>query len=295
MVTPVALNSRARGLQEHNIPMTENSRPQPPVAMTIAGSEVTGGAGALADIKTFTSLGVFGSLALTCIVAFDPENDWAHRLTPVDQETLAHQLQTISAAYDLDAVKIGMLGSPATIHTVAQAMADLKPRHLVLDPVLICKGQEPGAALDTDQALKAEVLPLATFVTPNHFESLSLSGMDSIDNVGDLKEAAKRIHDSSGATVLAKGGVRLSGPDAVDVFFDGSELEVLSEPKVGEVPVSGAGCSLAAAVAAELAKGASEVDAARTAKAFVSAGIRHRLDSRLPFESLWQGGFAAES
>ena len=99
----------------------------------------------------------------------------------------------------------------------------------------------------------------------------------------------------SGATVLAKGGVRLSGPDAVDVFYDGSELEVLSEPKVGEVPVSGAGCSLAAAVAAELAKGASEIDAARTAKAFVSAGIRHRLNSRLPFESLWQGGFAAES
>ena len=111
----------------------------------------------------------------------------------------------------------------------------------------------------------------------------------------NLKGAAKRIHDSSGATVLAKGGVRLSGPDAVDVFYDGSELEVLSEPKVGEVPVSGAGCSLAAAVAAELAKGASEIDAARTAKAFVSAGIRHRLDSHLPFESLWQGGLAAES
>ncbi|MDT0119623.1 MULTISPECIES: hydroxymethylpyrimidine/phosphomethylpyrimidine kinase [Kocuria] len=275
--------------------MSETTRNQPPVAMTIAGSEATGGAGALADIKTFTSLGVFGSLALTCIVAFDPENDWGHRLTPVDQQTLANQLQTISAAYDLDAVKIGMLGSPDTIHTVATAMKDLAPRHLVLDPVLICKGQEPGAALDTDQALKAQMLPLATFVTPNHFESLSLSGMEEINDVEDLKEAAQRIHDSCGATVLAKGGVRLSGPDAVDVFYDGSTLEVLSEPKVGEVPVSGAGCSLAAAVTAELAKGASPLDAARTAKSFVSAGIRHRLGSHLPFDSLWQGGLAAEA
>ena len=160
--------------------MSETTRNQPPVAMTVAGSEATGGAGALADIKTFTSLGVFGSLALTCIVAFDPENEWGHRVTPVDQQTLANQLQTITAAYDLDAVKIGMLGHPDTIRTVATAMRELKPRHLVLDPVLICKGQEPGAALDTDQALKAEVLPLATFVTPNHFESLSLSGLEGL-------------------------------------------------------------------------------------------------------------------
>ncbi len=275
--------------------MSETTRNQPPVAMTVAGSEATGGAGALADIKTFTSLGVFGSLALTCIVAFDPENEWGHRVTPVDQQTLANQLQTITAAYDLDAVKIGMLGHPDTIRTVATAMKALEPRHLVLDPVLICKGQEPGAALDTDQALKAEVLPLATFVTPNHFESLSLSGMESIDSVEDLKEAAKRIHDSSGAAVLAKGGVRLAGAEAVDVFYDGSTLEVLTEPKVGEVPVSGAGCSLAAAVTAELAKGATPLDAARTAKSFVTAGIRHRLGSHLPFDSLWQGGYAAEA
>ena len=275
--------------------MTDDTRTQTPFAMTVAGSEATGGAGALADIKTFTSLGVYGSLALTCIVAFDPEDRWNHRLTPVDQRTLAHQLQVIPAAFDLAAVKIGMLGSPDTIHTVARAMADLKPPHLVLDPVLICKGQEPGAALDTDQALKAEVLPLATFVTPNHFESLSLSGMETIDTVADLKEAARRIHDSSGATVLAKGGVRLGGPDAVDVFYDGSELEVLSEPKVGEVPVSGAGCSLAAAVTAELAKGASEIDAARIAKQFVLTGIRNRLGSRLPFDTLWQGGWTPES
>ncbi len=267
---------------------------QPPVALTIAGSEATGGAGAQADLKTFQELGVFGSLALTCIVSFDPAEDWGHRLFPVPQNVLREQLEAITAAHALDAVKIGMLGSPETIATTAEVLAELKPRHLVLDPVLICKGQEPGAALDTDEALKAKILPLATFVTPNHFESLSLSGMDEISTVEDLEEAARRIHEKSGAVVLAKGGVRIAGPDAVDVYFDGTTLEVLSEPKVGEVPVAGAGCTLAAAVAAELAKGAEPIEAARTAKAFVSAGIRQRLSSRAPFDSLWQGGSAAE-
>lgn len=259
-----------------------------PVAMTIAGSEATGGAGAQADLKTFQALGVYGCLSLTCIVSFDPKNDWAHRLTAVDQQTLADQLEANTAAYDLDAVKIGMLGSPATIDTVARVLTDLKPRNLVLDPVLICKGQEPGAALDTDEALKARILPLADFITPNHFESLSLSGMDEISTVAQLEEAARRIHEASGAAVLAKGGVRLEGPDAVDVFYDGETLEVLSAPKIGEVAVAGAGCSLAAAVTAELAMGATPLEAARTAKDFVTEGIRGRLSSHAPFDTLRQ-------
>jgi pyridoxine kinase len=186
-------------------------------------------------------------------------------------------------------VKIGMLGSPATISTVAGALDGGKFRNVVLDPVLICKGQEPGHALDTDQALKAQILPLATFVTPNHFEAESLSGL-TITDVESLKAAAVRIHELSGAAVLAKGGVRLEGPDAVDVFYDGETLEVLRAEKVGEVAVSGAGCSLAAAVTAELAKGAAPLEAARTAKAFVTAGIRNRVASGAPFDALWQGG-----
>ncbi|WP_129358627.1 MULTISPECIES: hydroxymethylpyrimidine/phosphomethylpyrimidine kinase [Micrococcaceae] len=261
---------------------------QTPVAMTIAGSEATGGAGALADIKTFQALGVSGCLSLTCIVSFDPKNDWGHRVFPIDQQTLADQLEVNTAVYDLDAVKIGMLGSPATIETVASTLVQNKPRNIVLDPVLICKGQEPGAALDTDEALKAKILPLADFVTPNHFESLSLSGMDEISSVEDLEEAAKRIHERSGAAVLAKGGVRLAGPDAVDVFYDGKTLKVLSAPKIGEVAVAGAGCSLAAAVTAELAKGATPLEAAENAKRFVSQGIEARISSHAPFDSLRQ-------
>ncbi|NKX52361.1 bifunctional hydroxymethylpyrimidine kinase/phosphomethylpyrimidine kinase, partial [Arthrobacter deserti] len=106
----------------------------------------------------------------------------------------------------------------------------------------------------------------------------------------DLKEAARRIHAASGAAVLAKGGVRLEGPDAVDVYYDGETLEVLSTPKVGEVAASGAGCSLAAAITAELAKGAAPLEAAKAAKAFVTEGIKARVSSNAPFDAVWQGG-----
>ncbi len=261
----------------------------PAVTLTIAGSEATGGAGAQADLKTFQELGVYGIVALTCIVSFDPKNQWQHRFVPVDQQVIADQLEAIQSCYELGTVKLGMLGTPATIDTVAAALKNQQWDNVVLDPVLICKGQEPGAALDTDQALKANILPLATFVTPNHFEAESLSGI-TIDSLEDLKEAARIIHRQSGAVVLAKGGVRIAGPDALDVYFDGETLEVLSAPKVGELAVSGAGCTLAAAIAAELAKGATPLDAARTAKQFVTRGIHDRVASNAPFDAVWQGG-----
>ncbi|GAA1150752.1 PfkB family carbohydrate kinase [Ornithinicoccus hortensis] len=262
-----------------------------PLALTIAGSEATGGAGAQADLRTFQAMDVFGMVALTCIVSFDPKNDWGHRFVPVEPQVLADQLEAITTAYPADQLtvtKIGMLGTPDTIATVAATLRDRAFEHVVLDPVLICKGQEPGAALDTDTALKKQVLPLATFITPNHFETLSLSGMDSIETVEELTEAARRIHELSGAAVLAKGGVHLPGPEAIDVFVDDTTTEVLSAPKVGEVAVAGAGCTLAAAVTAALAKGLEPLEAARGAKEFVTAGIQSRLASAAPFDVVRQ-------
>jgi len=280
-----------------NSPVSDSAAlPSPAVTLTIAGSEATGGAGAQADLKTFQELGVYGITALTCIVSFDPKDNWNHRFVPVEAQVIADQLEAIQTCYAdaLDTVKIGMLGTPATIETVASALKSQAWKNVVLDPVLICKGQEPGHALDTDQALKASILPLATFVTPNHFESESLAGME-IRDLDDLKEAARRIHEASGAVVLAKGGVRLAGENAVDVFYDGETMAVLSAPKVGEVAVSGAGCSLAAAVTAELAKGATPLEAAQAAKAFVTEGIKARVSSNAPFDALWQGGAAEAS
>ncbi len=264
----------------------------PKIVLTIAGSEATGGAGAQADLKTFQARNVFGIAALTCIVSFDPNDNWNHRFVPVDPQVISDQIEASLSAYgsdQLDTVKIGMLGSPATISVVADALKTRNFSNVILDPVLICKGQEPGHALDTDQALKSSILPFATFVTPNHFETLQLSGLDSISNARELSDAAKRIFDTSGATVLAKGGVRISGSDAVDVFYDGTTLELLSVPKVGEVAVSGAGCSLAAAVTAEIAKGFSPLEAAQIAKEFVHKSIENRVPSNAPFDAVWQG------
>ena len=269
-----------------------NSRPQrPALALTIAGSEATGGAGAQADLKTFQELGVFGIVSLTCIVSFDPKDGWNHRFFPVPTEVIADQLEAVQKDYEgtLKTVKLGMQGSPEVIKTTAAALKSQEWDNVLLDPVLICKGQEAGHALDTDQALKAELLPLATFTTPNHFETEQLSGM-AVQSVEDLIAAAKKINEVSGAAVLAKGGMHLEGPDAVDVFVDGETVEVLSEPKIGTEGVSGAGCSLAAAVTAELAKGATPLEAAKTAKAFVTAGIRQAVEGNTPFAALWQGG-----
>ncbi|HEY3687268.1 MAG TPA: bifunctional hydroxymethylpyrimidine kinase/phosphomethylpyrimidine kinase [Streptosporangiaceae bacterium] len=256
------------------------------LAYVIAGSEATGGAGIQADLKTFQQLGTFGLGTITCIVSFDPKDGWAHRFVPVDAQVIADQIEAATSCYDLDTVKIGMLGTPETIDTVADGLQRQSWRNVVLDPVLICKGQEPGAALDTDKALTARVLPLATVVTPNRFEAMTLAGMDAIDTVDDLVEAARRIHDLGPAYVIAKGGVELPGPDAVDVLYDGSEATVLRAPKIGDNRVSGAGCTFAAAITAELAKGATVPGAVDVAKRMVRAGIEERLTGHTPFDAI---------
>lgn len=256
------------------------------LAYVIAGSEATGGAGIQVDLKTFQQLDVFGLGTITCIVSFDPANDWAHRFVPIAPEVIAAQIEAATSCYDLNTVKIGMLGTPETIDTVADALGRQPWRHIVLDPVLICKGQEPGAALDTDKALTARILPLASVVTPNRFEAMTLAGMDSVDTVDDLAEAARRIHDLGPRYVVVKGGVELPGPDAVDVLYDGADITVHRAPKIGENRVSGAGCTFAAAITAELAKGATVEAAVQTSRRMVRAGITDRMTGHTPFDAI---------
>ncbi|HLR27941.1 MAG TPA: bifunctional hydroxymethylpyrimidine kinase/phosphomethylpyrimidine kinase [Ruania sp.] len=260
------------------------------LSYVIAGSEATGGAGIQVDLKTFQALGTYGVGTLTCIVSFDPADDWNHRFVPVEPQVIADQIEAATTCHHLDVVKIGMLGTPDTIDTVATALGNQQWRHVVLDPVLICKGQEPGAALDTDNALKAQILPHATVVTPNHFEARTLAGMERIDTVADMAEAARRIHALGPQYVIVKGGVELPGHEAVDVLFDGEKSTVYATDKIGQERVSGAGCTFAAAVTAELAKGADIHDAARIAKQAVIQGILERRTSAAPFDAVWFDG-----
>src|SRR5699024_2731803 len=177
-------------------------------------------------------------VTLTCIVSFAPKNVSNHQFMPIQPRVIADQIEAATTCHDLDVVKLGMLGTSDTIDVVEEALKRQEWRHVVLDPVLICKGQEPGAALDTDKALTAQILPLATVITPNHFEARTLAGMESIDTVDDLIEAARRIHALGPQHVVVKGGTELPGPDAVDVHFDGEDVTVLSAPKIGEERVS---------------------------------------------------------
>ncbi len=260
-------------------------------AYTIAGSEATGGAGFQADLKTFQQLGVYGMGTLTCIVSFDPNDGWNHRFVPVAPEVVSQQMEAALASQDIDTVKIGMLGHPDTIDAVEAGLKSQPWRHVVLDPVLICKGQEPGMALDTDTALREKILPLATVATPNYFEACTLAGMDGLKTVEDLVEAAARIAGQGPQYVVVKGGIDFPGPDAVDVLWDGEQATVLRAPKIGQERVSGAGCTLAAAITAELAKGASVAGAVRVAKDMVTAGIEARVSARTPFDTVWQGAY----
>lgn len=262
------------------------------IALAIAGSEASGGAGAQTDLKTFQQLGVFGCTALTCIVSMDPEDAWNHRFVPVDPQVISDQIETCAAVHSrIDAVKIGMLGTAATIEAVEQALEAHDFPTVVLDPVLICKGQEFSGALEVDNALRSRILPRATMATPNLFEAATLAGVEEIRSVDELKDAAKRIHDLGVPNVLAKAGPSLGTGTALDVFYDGDALEVLEVEAVGTERVHGAGCTLAAAVTAELAKGASPLEAAATAKDVVAASIEHGLRGNIPFPYVYQGGY----
>ena len=295
-------------------------------AYVIAGSEATGGAGIQVDLKTFHQLGVFGMGTITCVVSVDPKNDWAHRFVPLDAGLIADQIEAATSIRSLDTVKVGMLGTAATIDVVAAGLKRQAWKNVVVDPVLICKGGDLGPAREVDDQLREKILSQATVATPNYFEACTLSGLDRLETVEEMTEAARIISAQGPRYVLVKGGVDFPGPDAVDVLWDGEaaapashlfptehdEIVVLasgggaggaaavfeaatvySEPKVGHERVSGAGCTLAAAVTAELAKGAGIHDAVRVAKDVVTASIKGRVPAGTPFDWAWQGAYAS--
>lgn len=260
-------------------------------AYTIAGSEATGGAGFQVDLKTFQQLGVYGMGTLTCIVSFDPKNNWNHRFVPVPPEVISAQMEAALRSQNIRTAKVGMLGHPDTIEAVRAGLASQEWDNVVVDPVLICKGQEPGQALDTDNALRTKILPFATVTTPNNFEARTLSGLDTLETEEDLIEAAKRIGELGPKYVVVKGGIDFPGPDAVDVLWDGEKATVYRAPKIGEERASGAGCTLAAAITAELAKGVEIHEAVQRAKDMVTAGIKARVEANTPFATVWQGAY----
>ncbi|EZH67027.1 pyridoxal kinase [Bacillaceae bacterium JMAK1] len=242
-------------------------------ALTIAGSDSSGGAGIQADLKTFQDLGVYGMNALTTIVAMKPEG-WHHQVFPQPVDTVETQLNTI-LSIGVDAMKTGMLGSVDVIELAANKIKAHNLTNSVVDPVLVCKGEDEVLHPETADALREVLVPVAKVATPNLFEASQLAQMEKITTIEQMKEAAGKIHESGTQYVVVKGGKQLEHDRAVDVVYDGKSFIVLETEKIDTTYTHGAGCTFAAAITAELAKGTDVHEAIRTAKAFVTAAIEH--------------------
>lgn len=244
-------------------------------ALTVAGSDTSGGAGLQADLKTFQELGVYGMTALTVVVAQNPHQDWAHDVFPLPLEVLEAQLETVLAGIGVHALKTGMLATSEVISLVAKKIDQYAVQNVVIDPVMVCKGTEEVLHPEAAISIREKLAPRATIITPNIFEAAQLSGIRSIQSVEDMKAAAAVIFALGPKNVLIKGGSKLGTPTAVDVLYDGENYEIIESEKINTKYTHGAGCTYAAAITAGLAKGLSARDAVKQAKTFVTAAIRH--------------------
>jgi pyridoxine kinase len=240
--------------------------------LTIAGSDTSGGAGIQADLKTFQEHGTYGMNALTVIVTMDPDNGWSHGIHPINVDTLQAQLKT-ALSTGVDAIKTGMLPTVEIIETAADAIDRSGLKNVVIDPVLVCKGEDEALFPENVDAIVNLLLPRALVTTPNLFEAGQLSGMGTLTTIDDMKQAAAKIHEAGVKNVVIKGGKQLKHDKAVDLFYDGQTFTLLESEKTDTTYNHGAGCTFAAAVTANLANGLDVKESVLEAKKFVSAAI----------------------
>jgi hydroxymethylpyrimidine/phosphomethylpyrimidine kinase len=239
-------------------------------ALTIAGSDSSGGAGIQADLKTFAAHGVYGMSALTAITAQNTLGVTAVHSVPAD--IVIAQIEAVVGDIGVDAVKTGMLATAAIVESVAAAIEEFDLPNVVVDPVMVAKGGSRLLDSDAIDTMKAELLPRARIITPNAAEAEALLGRE-VRTVEQARDAAKRLKELGPATVLVKGG-HLGGDEAVDVLFDGVRTVELSAPRIQTRHTHGTGCTLASAIAAHLALGSSVEEAARRAKDYLTEAIR---------------------
>ncbi|PYI55261.1 bifunctional hydroxymethylpyrimidine kinase/phosphomethylpyrimidine kinase [Paenibacillus flagellatus] len=241
-----------------------------PKAMTIAGSDSGGGAGIQADLKTFQELGVFGTSAITALTAQNTLG--VQGVYPIPLDAIGQQIDSVLSDIGADAVKTGMLFSADIIALVADKLKRYGPMPVVVDPVMIAKGGAPLLQAEAVEALRRELLPIAAVLTPNVPEACAILGIDRIDDVDGMIEAARRLHALGPKRVFLKGG-HLDGDEAVDVLFDGTEAALFRSPRIRTKHTHGTGCTTASAIAAGLAKGLPADEAVAEAKRFITAAI----------------------
>jgi hydroxymethylpyrimidine/phosphomethylpyrimidine kinase len=244
-------------------------------ALTIAGSDSSGGAGIQGDLKTFAALRVYGVSAVTAITAQNTSG--VLRMDPLAADLVTAQIEAVAADIELHAVKTGMLATAAIVEAVAAAIEELDLANVVVDPVLV--STSGARLLDDDgvQMLIAELLPLARIVTPNIPEAEALSGR-RIGSPADARDAARRIHAMGPSAVVITGGHAPREKDelgtVVDLLFDGHEYVEFRTERIESTALHGTGCAFASAVAAHLARGEALAQAVEKAQGFVAGAIR---------------------
>jgi len=244
-----------------------------PVAMTIAGSDSGGGAGVQADLKTFASLGVYGTSVITSVTA---QNTFEVRdIVDLPPEIVREQIEAVIDDIGIDAAKIGMLHTEPIIDVVADELQSHR-FPIVVDPVMNAKGGSKLLVDEAIDALKERIIPLATVLTPNRHEAEVLSGIE-IQNLEDAKKAAERIAELGPTAVIVKGGHIPANDMVIDVLFVDGDFKTYTAQLVKADTDHGTGCTFSSAIAAELAKGKSIEQSVVTAKQFVTKAIRFGL------------------
>ncbi|MHC9399948.1 bifunctional hydroxymethylpyrimidine kinase/phosphomethylpyrimidine kinase [Staphylococcus epidermidis] len=241
--------------------------------LTIAGSDTSAGAGMQADLKTFQELDVYGMVALTSIVTMDKET-WSHDVTPIDMNVFEKQLET-AISIGPDAIKTGMLGTQDIIKRAGDVFVESGVDYFVVDPVMVCKGEDEVLNPGNTEAMIQYLLPKATVVTPNLFEAGQLSGLGKLTSIEDMKKAAQVIYDKGTPHVIIKGGKALDQDKSYDLYYDGQQFYQLTTDMFQQSYNHGAGCTFAAATTAYLANGKSPKEAIIAAKAFVASAIKN--------------------
>jgi hydroxymethylpyrimidine/phosphomethylpyrimidine kinase len=263
-----------------------------PIALTIAGSDSSGGAGIQADLKTFSALGVYGASAITALTAQNTQGVSAIHAVP--PEFVRAQIDAVFSDLNVRATKIGMLGNEHTIAAVAEALQAWQGPPIILDPVMVAGSGDPLLDEGAEFALRAHLLPMADLITPNIPEAARLLGASAAVDEPMMVRQGELLLSLGAKAVLVKGG-HGSGQEAVDIFLDGTNIVRLAADRVVTTNTHGTGCTLSSAIAALMAKGLPMLDAVREAKIYLTdalakadeLGVGHGKGPVHHFHALW--------
>jgi len=264
---------------------------EPKITLTIAGNDASGGAGIAADLKTFAEYGTFGIASLAVIATMDPDT-WKHSTYPIEETILKEQLNTASSNdQGISSFKTGMLPNIESINVIAEHIKEHNLKNFVLDPVMVCKGEDEVLNPETADALRKTLVPLATVATPNLFEAGQLSNLGEPKNVEEMKAAAQKIYDLGTKNVVITGGRNIEGDKAIDLFYDGKEFTILETPKIAGGAKHGAGCTFSAAIAAGIAQELSPKESVKKAKQFVTEAINNGFQYNRHVEPVYHSAY----